>query len=53
MVFGHQDAKHIPLALRDWNYFDVSTDTGYQALLDQADRKPRAQKPPISPRRPR
>lgn len=53
VIFDPHDAKQIPLALRDWNYFDVSTDVGYHALLDHLDHKPRAPKPPVTPRRPR
>lgn len=49
--FGPADACFVPLALSDWNHYDVQTEAGYAALVQHLEGKPGATKPPLGRRR--
>jgi hypothetical protein len=47
VVLSSQDTEHIPVILRGQNYYDISTDKGYEALYRHLTNQPRISKPAL------
>jgi hypothetical protein len=47
VVLSSQDTEHIPVIMRGQNYYDISTDKGYEALYRHLTNQPKVLKPTI------
>jgi predicted MPP superfamily phosphohydrolase/energy-coupling factor transporter ATP-binding protein EcfA2 len=52
LVFSSQDTSHIPIILKGQTWYDVSTETGYEALYRHLTDQPRVLKPTIGELKP-
>ena len=52
VVFSSQDAAYIPIVLKGQNYYDVSTDEGYEALYRHLTNQPLILKPALGKLKP-
>ncbi|MCP4655853.1 MAG: TIR domain-containing protein, partial [bacterium] len=51
VIFGQQDAGHIPIVLRPFTWYDAGTDDGYQQLYRRLTDQPKVVRPALGKRR--